>query len=178
MSLDEIRKEINTIDIGLKELFLKRMDCSKQVAEEKKKTKGSVYVPKREAEIIERELSDVPEEKKPEYEMFLKQVITISRTYQYSRMELPECLKEIKDYQGELSINFSCKENSDQITGVLLALKMAGIVLQEIQTKEQQGKNMHCQMRVSGDFTGALAKGAILQIYEENEEVSVQKIEK
>lgn len=176
MSLDEIRQEINTIDARLKELFLKRMDCSGQVAEEKKKTKGSVYVREREAEIIARELADVPEEKKPEYEMFLKQVITISRTYQYSRMDLPEGLEEIRDHRGELSIGFSCGESLERISGALLALKMAGIALQEIQAREGQGKNMYCQMRVSGDFTGALAKGAVLQIYEENEEVSVQKI--
>ncbi|MCM1258029.1 MAG: chorismate mutase [Roseburia sp.] len=176
MSLDEIRQEINSIDTRMKELFLKRMECSRQVAEEKKKTKGRVYVPEREAEMVSRGLMDVPENKMPEYKMLLKQIITISRTYQYSQMGLPEYLRETLDFQGELLIGFSCKEDSDQLSGAVVALKMAGIVIQEIQTERQQEKTMCCHMRIFGDFKSSLAKGAVLQIYEENEDVSVQKI--
>lgn len=175
MSLEEIRQEINTIDAGMKELFLQRMECSGQVAEEKKRTKGSVYVPEREAEMIARGISDVPEEKKPEYEMLLKQVITISRTYQYAQMELPEGLKEISGYRGELLLEFSWGDNAEQVSGALVALNMAGLALQRIQT-ERQGETMRCQIKISGDFTEALAKGAVMQIYEENQDVSVQKI--
>ena len=37
MTLDEIRVEIDAVDTQMKPLFLKRMECAKQVAEAKAK---------------------------------------------------------------------------------------------------------------------------------------------
>lgn len=40
MTLEEVRKEIDAIDSQMKPLFLKRMECSKYVAEAKAKIGG------------------------------------------------------------------------------------------------------------------------------------------
>ena len=45
MTLDEIRAEIDKIDSKMKELFIKRMECARHVAEVKAATGGDVYVP-------------------------------------------------------------------------------------------------------------------------------------
>ena len=52
MSLDEIRHHIDGVDAQMKKLFLERMDCARQVAEEKAKTGGDVFVPSREEAIL------------------------------------------------------------------------------------------------------------------------------
>ncbi len=71
MGLDKIRQEIDTVDKQMRKLFLRRMELSGQVIEEKKKTGDTVYVPKREAEIIARRMEGVEAEKALEYEMGL-----------------------------------------------------------------------------------------------------------
>ena len=48
MTLEEVRKEIDAIDSQMKPLFLKRMECSRHVAEAKAKTGGDVFSKARE----------------------------------------------------------------------------------------------------------------------------------
>lgn len=54
MDLSEIRKEIDNIDSQLIELFKKRMECSRQVANYKKATNTSIMNLKREQEILDK----------------------------------------------------------------------------------------------------------------------------
>lgn len=54
MDLSEIRKEIDSIDKQLVELFKRRMDCSVRVAESKKETNTPILNLKREQEILDR----------------------------------------------------------------------------------------------------------------------------
>ena len=87
MGLDEIRQKIDvSIDTQMKELFLARMDLSAQVIAVKKVNGGAVYVPEREKEVIEKRSAQVETEKLPEYQMFVRQVMAISRTYQYAQI--------------------------------------------------------------------------------------------
>ena len=59
MTLEEIRRQIDTVDSQIKPLFLQRMECAGQVAEEKAKTGGDVFVLERELEIIRKRTADV-----------------------------------------------------------------------------------------------------------------------
>ncbi|MGI6217948.1 MAG: chorismate mutase, partial [Coriobacteriales bacterium] len=54
MELDEIRKQIDETDEQLLEIFLKRMDLSRQVAETKKESEKPVLDKTREREILKR----------------------------------------------------------------------------------------------------------------------------
>lgn len=173
MDLEEIRKNIDDVDVKMRELFLKRMGLSRLVAEEKKRTNAKVYVPEREEEVISRRAKEVTE-LGPEYRMFLKQVMAISRTYQYSRFDFPPALKNLQTDAKSYTLEFTCNKGSEQLLAAVTALKMAGIVIHEIHSKSAEEK-MICRILISGDFTLELAKGAVLQIYEENENVSVQK---
>ena len=53
MTLEEVRKEIDAIDQQLLPLFLKRMDCAKQVAEIKREQHLPVLNSNREQEILD-----------------------------------------------------------------------------------------------------------------------------
>ena len=83
MTLDEIRVEIDAVDTQMKPLFLKRMECAKQVAEAKAKTGGDVFVLERELSIIEKRAGDVDKEVYDEYVAFLRHLMSVSRRYQY-----------------------------------------------------------------------------------------------
>lgn len=175
MGLGRIRQEIDGIDAKMRELFLQRMDLSDQVIEEKKRTGGRVYVPEREKEVMDSHMDGVARRRTPEYGMFLRQIMTISRIYQYSQLELDESLREISGWKGELSIQFICRRRSGQLLAVITALHLAGIDICQMETECRGEEKMLCRIRVFGDFRTDLAKGAVLQIYKENEEVSLEK---
>ncbi len=82
MDLKEARQEIDSIDAALKELFIKRMSISKEIAYIKKKSGDAIYKPEREKEIIDKLTADVSEDIKEEYTVFIKKIMEISRNYQ------------------------------------------------------------------------------------------------
>ena len=53
--IKDIRNEINKIDQEMRELFLKRLECSKDVAEYKKEHNLPILDSKREQEVVENE---------------------------------------------------------------------------------------------------------------------------
>ncbi len=78
----EIRAEINAIDKEMKELFLKRMEIVKGVAEYKIKNNLPVLDESREVSMIENLMNDVNPEMQEYYLEFLKNNIKISRDMQ------------------------------------------------------------------------------------------------
>lgn len=85
MNLSEIRKEIDNIDEQLIKLFCKRMDCSKKVAEYKKKNNTPVLNIEREREILEN-----VEKKGGEYgyaaQLLFSNILELSRGLQHDIM--------------------------------------------------------------------------------------------
>ncbi len=84
MNLDLIRKEIDETDQQIKELLIKRMACSHQVAQSKLESGNlTIYRADREASILETLGSQVEEDIRPEYLAVVKKVMEASRMYQY-----------------------------------------------------------------------------------------------
>lgn len=82
-SLDETRKEINKIDEEMAKLFVKRMECSKDVAEYKKAHALPILDATREDEMINRNALLIQEPTIREYYInFLKKTIDLSKQYQ------------------------------------------------------------------------------------------------
>lgn len=88
MDLQEIRKQLDSIDTEFVRLFEKRMKLCADVAEFKIRTGKAVYDPKREQEKIAavREMAEGEFMKEAVGELFL-QMMTLSRRYQYRLME-------------------------------------------------------------------------------------------
>ena len=81
-NLEKARLIINEVDKKMLDLFLKRMDAAKMVGEFKKENNLPVFDAKREKEIIDRQLKNVPDELKDEYLKFYTSLITVSKEYQ------------------------------------------------------------------------------------------------
>lgn len=147
MTLDEIRARIDAVDKQMKELFFQRMDCAQQVAREKAKTGGDVFVPEREAAIIAARAGDAGE-LRAEYERFLVLLMSISRRYQYGL--LPNMVEQvIAQLSGKagvdpsvphslVSISFSCGAHSGALALFANAAQLNGVVIDSMQVESAQ----------------------------------------
>ena len=87
MRLEEVREMIDGLDLQLKDLLMKRFDCSLEVAKAKAAAgETAIYRPEREAEIIRRLLEGVPEDRAAAYAAVVKKIMEASRMYQYGRL--------------------------------------------------------------------------------------------
>ena len=84
MTLEEVRRQIDSIDAEIRELIMRRLDCSRNVALAKQASGNLViYRADREAEIQERLEKDVPKDRQAEYLAVVKKIMETSRMYQY-----------------------------------------------------------------------------------------------
>ena len=82
--LEEARKIINEVDSQMAELFVKRMRAAEMVYEHKKEFGLPILDSKREEAVIQRNASLIEDPVlKGYYIDYLKQVMAISRAYQY-----------------------------------------------------------------------------------------------
>lgn len=84
--LPSIRQDINSVDAAIRELFLLRMSLALEVAQTKAQTNDKIFKPDREAEIIEKRATGMPEELRLKYIALLQNMICASREYQYSEI--------------------------------------------------------------------------------------------
>lgn len=171
MDLEEIRQNINRVDAQMKDLFLERMEYSAQVAGVKKQTGGSVFVPGREKEILRLRLQGVSEEYALECRAFFRQMIGISRTYQYTKLaEGEERLSALPEGNGKAVLEFSCRADSGMLATVFQAAALAGLLVEETAADRGPEEMLHVTLGLAGDFSKLPARAAVLQILEETEE--------
>ncbi len=84
IDLADVRKEIDTIDPQLRELLMKRLDCSYKVAEVKAAAGDThIYKQDREDAILSRLADGVPEDRVAGYLSVVRKIMETSRMYQY-----------------------------------------------------------------------------------------------
>ena len=138
MSLNEIRKDIDAIDNELKELFLRRMELSGKVADIKAEDGGSIYVPERENDIINRLTKGVGEEYVREYRAFIKRILTLSRECQYEElMKRKDCFpfdeKLIaQKSHNRIKVRFVCQNKCGELESVASVIADYGINITDI----------------------------------------------
>jgi chorismate mutase len=84
LSMTEIRKRIDAIDLTVREQLLQRLECSRLVAESKLESGDyGVCRPDREVQMTARLSAGMPETLRKHYIPVLKKIIAESRSYQY-----------------------------------------------------------------------------------------------
>ncbi|MGN0710174.1 MAG: bifunctional chorismate mutase/prephenate dehydratase [Anaerovoracaceae bacterium] len=94
MSLNNIREEIDNIDKQLVDLFVKRMDMAKKVAEEKKAAGSPVLNVQREREILTRVSEQAGEELDGYVRLLYNTIFDISRSHQNRIIHKDSPIKE------------------------------------------------------------------------------------
>ncbi len=189
MDLGGIRQKIDQVDQQMKHLFLERMGYSAQVVQVKKQLGGSVYVPKREQEILTLRQQGVQKEQVLECREFFRQMMGLSRTYQYSKLvEGNAYLLGLPDGVGEVGLEFSCGKESENLALVFQAAALAGLSVIEMSASEYCGEavnskseseegKLNCRIRLAGNFAEDLARAFILQILEETKDARLSSDE-
>ena len=81
--LKDIRTKINDIDKEMLDLFIKRMNLSKEVIEYKIKYNLPILDEEREKEVIKNNLNNLNEKELEKYYLeFIKEIMNISKEYQ------------------------------------------------------------------------------------------------
>lgn len=117
MDLSEIRKEIDSIDTQLIELFKQRMECSRQVANYKKATNTSIMNLKREQEIL-----DKVEEQGGEFgyaaQLLFSNILELSRGLQHDIIGSGKGIRDvISNAKGAINKNKNVKIALQGIVG-------------------------------------------------------------
>ena len=86
MNLDELRKQIDAIDDQLVELYLKRMDVVRQIAQDQTQTAKAVNDTERENAVIHRLSKDLPEQMKLYVVELYETIFHTSKCYQQTLM--------------------------------------------------------------------------------------------
>lgn len=181
--LNEIREKIDEIDNRMKPLFLERLACSRMVAEEKAKTKGEVYIPKREREIIEKRSKDIGGEQGKAYCVFLKDLMQISRTYQYGILEerqeevLGNCLKHAgltgEEPHSKVAVRFCCGKEE---FGVYIHMVYLNHVVISAATATEEGECLHCRLVLEGTVRDEPIKRLVCQLGKETEGFEIKEL--
>lgn len=82
MKLDELRKEINVVDDEIVQLFIKRMEIVRKIAQVKKTLNIPLTDYEREKAITERIIAAVPNDMLNYSEKLIKTIIGLSKEYQ------------------------------------------------------------------------------------------------
>lgn len=148
--LEKVREEINVIDEQMKELFLKRMLCAKQVARIKEKTGGDVFVPERESLILQKRTKDIVPEFQEEYVAFLKHLMSICRKYEYQLlpqmqkkvidMKLEETKLESQEKTSQVKITFTCEKEKSNLNLFLNMITLNKIQISSINLTLENGR--------------------------------------
>ena len=87
MQLDDIRKKISEIDSEMAELFVKRMDAVREIAEYKRERGLAIEDLEREQNLINAQSALIHDDEiRPFYVSFLQETMDISKHFQYSLM--------------------------------------------------------------------------------------------
>lgn len=173
--LDQIRKDIDAVDTKIKELFLKRMACSKKVAEAKAITGGDVFAPDREKQIIEKRAADV-EGIYDEYVTFLKILMSISRRYQYGILTgmqdsvLENALKEAglsaEKPHDQVTVTFSCIKGKNE-ANLFLNMVVLNDVSLKLMNVEADESVQYVTMTLAGSLKDKNMRQLLCQIAKE-----------
>lgn len=183
MTLDEVRVQIDAIDVQMKLLFLERMECSKHVAEAKIASgSDSVFVLERELAIIEKRASDVNEEIYDEYVDFLRHLMSVSRRYQYGLMkdlqekvltaELEKAgLNENTDHT-QVKIGFSCDKKASDLNLFINMMKLNKVEINEMKLNTEADRQ-NLIMVLDGNIKDTCMRQLLCQIAKESEEFRI-----
>ncbi|MFL0196671.1 prephenate dehydratase [Clostridium sp. WILCCON 0269] len=124
-NLDYLRNKIDEIDSEMIKLFQERMDIVCKVAEYKKKNKMDVLDKNREENVIKTQLEKLKNKSiKNEAEIFLREVMKISRSLQKKNLQNPCCTNDAASNIKKNS-NESCKVG---FQGVLASFSYEALV--------------------------------------------------
>ena len=186
MDLDKIRKEIDTIDLELRELLMKRLDCSAKVAESKLESGNTtIYRPEREAEILSHLSEGVPEDRISCYLSVVRKIMETSRTYQYGKIceEDPSLWQELTsgidlpEHSTCVSVSLSKPDVPGSMAPILSMIGDCGLDLDQlVHTGTSEDNIASFMLLIEGDVADAGMRRLLIQLAMESDDFQINRI--
>lgn len=110
-TLTDVRQEIDAIDTEIRELLMRRLDCSRKVAHAKLKSGDiTIYRADREKEILKRLGNEVPDDRRDGYLAVVRKIMETSRMYQYGII-----YDRLEGVFEKISEGIEIPENADRV---------------------------------------------------------------
>lgn len=176
--LEDIRKDIDEIDNQIKELLMKRMDCSLAVAMAKHADGDlTVYRPEREEQILDILGRGVAQDRKPEYLACVQKIMETSRTYQYdllydwNRTAFEQvCGHEKADRPSMcVIVRFARKNVPNALGPILCMIGEAGFNMRRVELAENTPSQTAFELEIKGDVTEERMRKLLFQLSKETE---------
>ena len=184
MTLAEVRVLIDAIDPQIKELLMKRLDCSYQVVEAKLAAgETTIFRADREAAILERLGADVPEERRAGYLAVVKKIMEASRMYQYGLM-----YDRLEDPFGPLSegleipadcrrvrVRLSRPNHPNAMSQILSMIGDYGYDMEQMEwiSGEAGEEQVTFELQILGDLNEEHMKKLMFQLSKESEDFRI-----
>ena len=187
MTLEEIRCQIDIIDTEIRELIMKRLDCSRNVAMAKQASGNLViYRADRETEILEKLSQGVPEDRKAEYLAVVKKIMETSRMYQYGLLYdwndglFSERFGDIDIPADPSHIRFSLTR-PNQPSSMAQILSMIGdygcnMELMELIGEDKKKGTVTFTLTILGDLNEAHMKKLMYQLSMECQDLAIEHV--
>ncbi len=185
IDLAKVREEIDAIDPKLRELLMRRLDCSYKVAEVKAAA-GDTYIYKqdREDEILSRLSDGVPAERVAGYLSVVRKIMETSRMYQYGLLfdwdehvfddlaegiEIPECGKYIK-----VAVTRPNKPNA--MSSILSMIGDYGCNMERMELKREDEETVAFELTLLADLSQSNSKKLMFQLSRECQEFKILEV--
>ncbi len=148
MTLEEIRKIIDTLDPKIRDLLLQRMDCSHKVAEVKQQDGSTtVFRADREQKILDTLGKEVAPEQRAAYLAVVRKIMEASRMYQYGLLLdwnpgiLAPLFQDFSLEQGEknVTVQFTCPDCPNGLGKLLSMIGDYGVNLETLNQVNKDG---------------------------------------
>lgn len=188
MQLEEIRKKIDMIDPQIRELLMKRLDCSCHIAEAKHMSGDlRVYRPDREEEILVRLSEEVPEERRAEYLAVVRKVMQMSRMYQYGLLyDWNEGLfdpligeKTVPENASRVSVRLTRPNRPNAMSEILSMIGDYGYNMERMELLADNGDEgtVTFELAVHGNLNETNMKKLMFQLSMESTNFSIEAVE-
>lgn len=182
--LEEIRKDIDAIDQQIKELLMKRLDCSEQVIASKIEAQNYViYRADRENMMLENLAQGIPEKRKAGYLSVVRKVIETSRTYQYGILyeQAPELYENlvrgltIPEHTDSITVQLTRRDIPNSMSAILSMIGDYGYNMDQMRIVgySDDRSNVIFELKILGDLAYDNMKKMVLQLSMESKDFSV-----
>ncbi len=187
-SLDIIRKEIDAIDESIKELLMKRLDCSEQVIASKIESKNYViFRADREIAMLEKLGEGVPENRKPGYLSVVRKVIETSRMYQYGVLyeNVPELYENlikgltIPEETSSITMQLTRPNIPNSMSAILSMIGDYGYNMDQMKllAYSEDNENVRFELKILGNIQTVNMRKMMVQLSMESSDFAIVSVE-
>lgn len=174
--LGELRREIDVIDDQLKELLMRRFDCSSRMAELKAaEERPKIYRPGREASMLRRLLQGVPEGRRKVCVAVFCKILQLSRSCQHRLLSGLRPEEDAEDKAERVrEIRFFCDASPGALAAAAGLLAAYGCRLESVCAGERgDSGGSRISLRFCPPEDRALRRSLLRQLREEYEELQL-----